>query len=142
MHLRLTVFHYFCAVPKPSLPAAQNLSVWLQYKPTLPFGVHTAPRAWAYVGAQLHARCSWVSATPSKGQCCGHTRGCSHTPPWFLPTAKVRVALAPHKGWEDCLLAQANLPHKLFGPQLFLKAWLCGWECYGGLHLHALFIWF
>lgn len=104
--------------------------------------MHTAPRAWAYVGAQFNAGCSWVRATPSKRQCCGHTRGCSHAPTWFLPTAKVGVDLTPHKGWQDCLLAYANLPHKLFTPQRFLKVWLCGYECYGGLHLHALFIWF
>lgn len=50
-----------------------------------------------------------------------------------------RVTRDTHRGRQDYSLAQANPHRKLFAPQLFMKAWLCSYECHCHLHPHTLF---
>lgn len=120
MHIHLVVCHHLlssiqvqpaCSIRCLVMAAAQS-SVTL-------CSVHSS-LCWACRGAQLSASCCWVRAAPSKGST-EDTQWMPHISSWLPPAARAGLTQAPHRG-QDYSLPEANVPRKLFPPQLFLKA--------------------
>lgn len=131
MHCR----HLLSSIQAQAACSIRSLAVAaLQTSVTL-WGVHSSV-CWACVGAPPSARRCRVGLHRPRAALRTRSRCRS-----FLAATSCRgwASSGPSQRTGGLLTALGKPACKLFPPQLFLQAWLCGYKCYDGLHPHALF---